>query len=228
MRSVRVGSAGCRAACKPGSVAPSPARAAIPLEPASLRASRGQPGRKGGNAPASGPLRTLRRPPLFGLAPGGVYRAAPVAGGAVRSCRTLSPLPGGRSVPAVCFLWHCPWALAEASARRPLAGTVFPWSPDFPPAPDRSDASGRPATRHPVAVWGRAGRRVKRCAERRGRGPRPLPAGRPRRHSPVCSQASATAASRASVSASARPSTRAGRQCRWKAGSSTGSGRSAR
>jgi hypothetical protein len=32
-------------------------------------------------------------PPLFGLAPGGVCRAAPVAGRAVRSYRTLSPLP---------------------------------------------------------------------------------------------------------------------------------------
>ncbi len=32
-------------------------------------------------------------PPLFGLAPGGVYPATPVAGGAVRSYRTLSPLP---------------------------------------------------------------------------------------------------------------------------------------
>ncbi len=31
--------------------------------------------------------------PLFGLAPGGVYPATPVTGGAVRSYRTLSPLP---------------------------------------------------------------------------------------------------------------------------------------
>ncbi len=31
--------------------------------------------------------------PLFGLAPGGVYPAASVAGGAVRSYRTLSSLP---------------------------------------------------------------------------------------------------------------------------------------
>ncbi len=31
--------------------------------------------------------------------------------------------------PAVCFLWHFPWG----RPRRPLAGTVFPWSPDFPP-----------------------------------------------------------------------------------------------
>ena len=35
------------------------------------------------------------QPPLFGLAPGGVYHAAPVARGAVRSCRTVSPLPAG-------------------------------------------------------------------------------------------------------------------------------------
>ena len=31
-------------------------------------------------------------PSLFGLAPGGVCHATPVAGGAVRSCRTFSPL----------------------------------------------------------------------------------------------------------------------------------------
>ena len=32
-------------------------------------------------------------PPLFGLAPGGVYHAIPVTSNAVRSYRTLSPLP---------------------------------------------------------------------------------------------------------------------------------------
>ena len=36
-------------------------------------------------------------PSLLGLAPGGVCRAAPVAGGAVRSYRTLSPLPGPKA-----------------------------------------------------------------------------------------------------------------------------------
>jgi len=51
--------------------------------------------------------------PLFGLAPGGVYPAGPVARTAVRSCRTLSTLPVRRR--AVCFLWHCPWCtFAEA------------------------------------------------------------------------------------------------------------------
>ncbi len=34
-----------------------------------------------------------RRPPLFGLAPGGVYPADPVTRVAVRSYRTVSPLP---------------------------------------------------------------------------------------------------------------------------------------
>ena len=47
--------------------------------------------------------------PLFGLAPGGVYRAASVTGRAVRSYRTLSPLPiQAKAVWAVCFLWHFP------------------------------------------------------------------------------------------------------------------------
>jgi hypothetical protein len=39
------------------------------------------------------PRAETRMSPLFGLAPGGVYPAGPVAGTAVRSYRTLSPLP---------------------------------------------------------------------------------------------------------------------------------------
>ena len=61
-------------------------------------ASRDQPGQWRENPP--GPhCRTKKGkatksvPPLFGLAPGGVYRAVAVAGSAVRSYRTLSPLP---------------------------------------------------------------------------------------------------------------------------------------
>ena len=41
----------------------------------------------------AGPEGPVGRPPLCGLAPGGVYHAVAVAGGAVRSYRTLSPLP---------------------------------------------------------------------------------------------------------------------------------------
>jgi len=92
-------------------------------------------------SPKAGP------PPLLGLAPGGVCRAASVAGRAVRSYRTLSPLPAeGRTPgPAVCFLWHFPWGCP----RRVLPGTVFPWSPDFPPPP-AAEAPGKGD--HP-AVW---------------------------------------------------------------------------
>jgi hypothetical protein len=44
--------------------------------------------------------------PLSGLASGGVCRARSVTGAAVRSYRTVSPLPTLRW--AVCFLLHCP------------------------------------------------------------------------------------------------------------------------
>ena len=47
-------------------------------------------------------------PLLLGLAPGGVYHATTVAGGAVRSYRTLSPLPVNNTAPAVCSLRHFP------------------------------------------------------------------------------------------------------------------------
>src|SRR3954465_8411703 len=65
-------------------------------------------------------------PPLFGLAPGGVCRAAAVAGGAVGSYSTLSTWPRRGAVDS--FLWHFPWG----RPRRRLTGTVVPWSPDFP------------------------------------------------------------------------------------------------
>ena len=80
---------------------------------------------------------------LLGLAPGGVCRAAAVAGAAVRSYRTLSPSPADptsrvRSRRADCFLWHFPWG----RPRRALPGTVFPWSPDFPPPHAPRGATG--------------------------------------------------------------------------------------
>ncbi len=79
-------------ACKPGSVPASRRAMAIHLGRPLPDASCDRPGRRRGNA--------LRRrdagmPSLLGLAPGGVYRAVAVAGDAVRSYRTLSPLPAG-------------------------------------------------------------------------------------------------------------------------------------
>ncbi len=112
-------------ACKPGSV-PGPEAGGWPfIWDACRQAPRAT--YPGGGAETRLPANRL--PPLFGLAPGGVYHATAVTGGAVRSYRTLSPLPPGRSVRAVCFLWHFPWG----RPRRALPGTVFPWSPDFPP-----------------------------------------------------------------------------------------------
>ena len=108
---------------------------AIHLGRPSPDASRDQPGRRSETPVGShGPV-----PPLFGLAPGGVYPATAVASGAVRSYRTLSPLPGRNR--AVCFLWHFPWG----RPRRVLPGTVFPWSPDFPPPPHGAGAAIRPS-----------------------------------------------------------------------------------
>ena len=54
---------------------------------------------------------------------------------------TLTRGPWGAR--AVCFLWHFPWG----RPRRGLPGTVFPWSPDFPPRADFSSAAGRPSGR---------------------------------------------------------------------------------
>jgi len=79
--------------------------------------------------------------PYSVLLPVGFAVPRPLPARAVRSCRTVSPLPAGHpgrtpdGVMAVCSLWHCPWGCP----RRALPGTVFPWSPDFPhPAPCRA------------------------------------------------------------------------------------------
>ena len=63
--------------------------AAIHLGRVSPRASCNLPGRRAGNCPEGCPS----MPSLFGLAPGVVCRAAPVARRAVGSYPTLSPLP---------------------------------------------------------------------------------------------------------------------------------------
>ncbi len=125
---------GCQTACKPGSVRALRRGAAIPLGRASLRASRDQPGRRGGTAPAS----QSRVAPL--LPPAAPIRSCSRWGLPCRPrCRGRGALlphrftlaRGGREpdARAVCSLWHFPWG----RPRRPLAGTVVPWSPDFPP-----------------------------------------------------------------------------------------------
>ncbi len=82
-------------------------------------------GPRGGGEPPRASL-------LFGFAPGGACHAADVAADAVRSYRTLSPLPLAfplrETQRAVCFLWRFPWG----RPRRTLSGAVSVWSPDFP------------------------------------------------------------------------------------------------
>ena len=157
----------CQTACKPGSVRTPTVSHGDAGRPFLWDAPRGAPRATNPDGGAGMLLRLAARPSLFGLAPGGVYPAAPVARGAVRSCRTVSPLPAGRVAAlarAVCFLWHFPWG----RPRRPLAGTVFPWSPDFPlPDPrgkpgDKQRPSGRLAIHHWRGIAEPVKRRVAR------------------------------------------------------------------
>ncbi len=68
--------------------------------------------------------------PLFGLAPGGVYRATPVTRSPVRSYRTLSPLP----VPQAAIGGLLSVALSVALRRPGVTRHPALWSSDFPPA----------------------------------------------------------------------------------------------
>jgi len=134
----------CQTACKPGSVRALRRWTAIPLGRALLRASRDQPGRRRGNAPGPGFRRTCR--PYSVLLPVGFTLPPPLPAARCALAAPFHPCPWRRVAQArraVCFLWHCPWG----RPRRPLAGTVFPWSPDFPPppVPFGAGSSGRPA-----------------------------------------------------------------------------------
>src|SRR3546814_18260220 len=69
-------------------------------------------------------------PPLFGLAPGGVYRAA-------CRCRrrgALLPHPFDLADPKTGGILSVALSLTpdQVRGRRALPGTVVPWSPDFP------------------------------------------------------------------------------------------------
>ena len=134
-------SADCQTVYKPGSVPPGHkghGRGWPFIWDVRRRTPRATDPSGGAEGPPGGIGRDPRRLPLLlGLAPGGVYPAAAVAGGAVRSYRTISPLPpatptnleeGANGLGGV-FLWHFPWG----RPRRALPGTVPPWSPDFPP-----------------------------------------------------------------------------------------------
>jgi hypothetical protein len=126
----------CQTACKPGSV-PLAGRRPFIWDAHCWTPRATDPDDSGVTRPPA----CAGMPSLFGLAPGGVCHATTVTGRAVRSYRTLSPLPLGprRAEVAVCSLLHCPWG----RPRRALPGTASLWSPDFPPS--GFPKSGRPA-----------------------------------------------------------------------------------
>ena len=135
-------------ACKPGSVPALRQGTTIPLGRALRRASRDLPGLRGENAPASPPRLAPDWPagrPYSVLLPVGFALPPLLPGARCALAAPFRPCRRGTGVLAlaVCFLWHYPWG----RPRRPLAGTVFPWSPDFPPAvwllSHRQRSSGR-------------------------------------------------------------------------------------
>ena len=149
----------CQPACKPGSVWRLPSATAIHLGRRLPGASCNQPGQQRGPRPAqraspprhAAPIRFCSR---WGLP---CHLCCQRRGALLPHPFTLAA--AGEPASAVCFLWHFPWGCP----RRPLAATVDPWSPDFPPPIGRSrglsTATVRPAdTGHkgpaPVRVKG--------------------------------------------------------------------------
>jgi len=75
---------------------------------------------------------------LFGLAPGGVYHATTVASCAVRSYRTISPLPAPEGLGGIFSA-----ALSVGFLRPGVTWHPVLWSPDFPLPLARQRSSGR-------------------------------------------------------------------------------------
>ena len=123
----------------------------------------------------------------------------------------------GEPATAVCSLWHFPWG----HPRRPLAATVDPWSPDFPP-PGREvpiparRPSGQLAPR--LSVFCRVGSRRSSTGRARGRQRLPQPRRAPGNGSHHARAGAASAAINRSrvamVEWSIRPSARSGRKWR--------------
>ena len=131
----------------------------------------------GAEGPPGGPgKRRICLPLLLGLAPGGVFPATAVAGGAVRSYRTISPLPpmrshnGAGTGSAVCFCGTFPGVAPAGRYPAPClrgARTFLP-SPK-PRGPDEERPSDRLA-------WDYVGSPARAVKGRAFRPPRAAPA----------------------------------------------------
>jgi hypothetical protein len=114
---------------------------AIPLGRRLPAASRDLPGRGPETALARGCPWAAR--PYSVLLPVGFSLPVPLPVPRCALTAPFHPCPARGRTPgrAVSFLWHCPWG----RPRRALPGTVFPWSPDFPPPAPCGVESGHPA-----------------------------------------------------------------------------------
>ena len=135
----------------------------IPLGRPLPDASRDLPGRRRENPPGDGlsagsPVAPMRSCSRWGL-PCRCRRRQ--RGALLPHPFTLTGGRVSRRAPAVCSLWHFPWG----RPRRVLPGTVFPWSPDFPPLGPEGSRSGHPA------VWPLLARRL-RASRQQNRQPR--------------------------------------------------------
>ena len=152
-----------QAACKPGSV-PGPSAGGRPFlwDAPSPRASRdlpGRPARKRACTRRGGAVVPIRSCSRWGLP---CRRRRRRRGALLPHPFTLARRPAEAARRAVCSLWHFPWG----RPRRALPGTVFPWSPDFPPpASPRERPSGR---LHRALSVGRRGGAARRDGGRAG------------------------------------------------------------
>ena len=130
----------CQTACKPGSVPPSDGDGHSSGTPVAGRLVR--PTRTAARKHA----RAIAHPavPIWSCSRWGLpcHSRHRERGALLPHPFTLAaPAPSRAFGMAVCFLWHFPWG----RPRRPLAGTVFPWSPDFPLPARTSRAAIRPS-----------------------------------------------------------------------------------
>ena len=162
-----------RTRCKPGSVprrrgpqrrseghfsGPGLAAGICPLGRASGLPAACPSGRPGpGRGPTAMPA---AHTPLLGLAPGGVCRAGGLTPAAVRSYRTVSPLPaaltGAREArrPRRRRFVFCGTVPAPRAAARETVGVTHhrgPWCSDFPPAAQEPSGE-RPSARRPGRI----------------------------------------------------------------------------
>ncbi len=112
----------------------------IHLERTLRRASCNQPGLTGRK---TGPGSKDPMQPLFGFAPGGVYRdRLPLPAARCALTAPFHPYPLNEFKGRFAFCGTNPWG----RPRRALPGAVFFWSPDFPlPLPVKGNNSGHPA-----------------------------------------------------------------------------------